>query len=136
MKKLIFNLFVLAIGLGVFIVAVVSISTPIVLLRPTSDPAIHAEYIAPSIHFMGITPPLRNGKAHVASSVTKSSKSAQNMRPSSVRKKQAAQSSASSNAGEVLFGQFSTAKAMGYHAGPVEYHRRMLTCPLVKEYVK
>jgi hypothetical protein len=133
MKKLIFNLFVLAIGLVVFIAAVVNISTPIVLLRPTSEPAIHAEYIAPSVHFMGVVPPLRNGKAHIASSA-KADK-AQNMRSSSVRKKVTAQGSAS-HAGEVLFGQFSTAKAMGYHAGPVEYHRRTLTCPLVKEYVK
>ncbi len=130
MKKLILNLFVLIIGVGVFIAAVVNISTPIVLLRPTIDPAIHAEYIAPDTHFMGVTPPLKNGKAHMAS-LSK----AKGMRASAVRKKVAAQGSAS-HAGEVLFGQFSTAKAMGYHAGPVEYHRRMLTCPLVKEYVK
>jgi hypothetical protein len=129
MKKVILNLVVLGLGFDA-IVAAIMMTEPTVRLRPTIDPAIHAEYIAPDTHFIGVTPPIKNGKAHTAS-LGKS----QSMRASAVRKKVMAQGSAS-HAGEVLFGQFSTAKAMGYHAGPVEYHRRMLTCPLVKEYVK
>ena len=83
-----------AVGIGVFAEAV-NIATPRPILRTTEDSVIRAEYDAPIASFMG-TLPKSKGAAHTSRTINRASDSAKVDGP--------------------IFGQFSTAKAMSYHA--------------------